>query len=94
MESQFIGGWVWMITSIPCALPSEKAAAARFRRYLDQTGWFKIGRELWARPCHRAGFNGIVEDVSPHVPPGANVRFVWITDYQWGKSRVVVGERR
>jgi CRISPR/Cas system-associated protein endoribonuclease Cas2 len=94
MKSQFKCGWAWMITSLPSFSPADKAASEKFRRYLRGAGWFKLGSQIWARPCHRGGLSELVEDVAPHVPPAGNVRLVWITDYQWGDSRVVVGKNR
>jgi len=94
MKSPFKCGWAWIISSMPSLTPSEKSAAARFRRYLRETGWFKLAAQVWARPCPRSSFGALVKEVAPYVPPAANVRLIWITDYQWGESQVIVGMRR
>lgn len=83
-QSPFKLGW------LQCHINNGSCAA--LRRALKSNGWMPMGNNLWMRPgVKHDQREARIADIRHAVPPAANLRFVWVTDHQWGESITVSG---
>ena len=85
-------GWILVMFDLPVVRDEERKAATAFRNALLDDGYLMIQWSVYARPCvtyehmetHIARLKGI-------TPCAGNVRSIFMTDAQWGKSVTVIG---
>ena len=85
-------GWILVMFDLPVITDAERKNASRFRKDLLDSGYMMIQFSVYARPCvsyeqmdtHIARVKGI-------TPEAGNVRLMFITDQQWGKTVTVMG---
>lgn len=96
---QFPWGWrsMWVIAmfDLPTTTPAERKAYARFRKDLIEDGFTMMQFSVYSRHC------ASIENAEVHarrmgdkVPSAGEVRFMTITDRQFGRIRVYVGKTR
>jgi CRISPR-associated protein Cas2 len=91
-NSPFSMGWIVAMFDLPVMSDMERKAATRFRNDLLDHGFMMIQFSVYARPC--VNFEQIskhIETIKALVPEAGNVRLIYITDEQWGKSVTVMG---
>lgn len=77
---------------LPVMSDLERKAATRFRNDLLDDGFMMIQFSVYARPC--VNFEQIAKhtnSIRALIPEAGNVRLIYITDEQWGKSVTVMG---
>lgn len=75
------------------AFISAPHGRAKFTRRLAKLHWMEIHENVWAVPCRLGpGAEHALRDITPHVPPAANIRTIFITDRQWGESKTLIGK--
>lgn len=85
-------GWLFAMFDLPVMTDKERKAATRFRNDLLDHGFLMIQFSVYARPC--VNFEQLskhIETVREFTPEAGNVRLLYITDEQWGKSVTVIG---
>ncbi len=91
-NSPFSMGWLMAMFDLPVMTPEERKVASRFRNDLRDSGFLMIQYSVYARPCvNFEQLNKHLESVQRLVPAAGNVRLLFITDEQWGKSVTVIG---
>ena len=87
--------WVIAMFDLPTDTKKARAAYARFRKELLEDGFSMMQYSIYARHC------ASIENADLHaarmgkrVPGEGEVRFLTITDRQWGRIRVFVGKIR
>ena len=77
---------------LPVMTDSERKAASHFRKQLLDDGYLMIQFSVYARPCVSQ------ETLQKHsialqkiIPAAGNIRVMFITDQQWGRSYTVTG---
>ncbi len=91
-SSPFSMGWLMTMFDLPVMTDEERKTASRFRKDLLDHGFLMIQFSVYARPC--VNFEQLkkhIGDIQGLVPPAGNVRLLFITDEQWGKSVTVIG---
>lgn len=91
-NSPFSMGWLFAMFDLPVMTDAERKAATRFRNDLLDHGFLMIQFSVYARPC--VNFEQLskhIEIVRAFTPEAGNVRLLYITDEQWGKSVTVIG---
>ncbi|HOX60195.1 MAG TPA: CRISPR-associated endonuclease Cas2 [Verrucomicrobiota bacterium] len=91
-NSPFSMGWLVAMFDLPVMTSEERKAASRFRNDLLDSGFLMIQYSVYARPC--VNFEQLskhLDSVQEFVPAAGNVRLLFITDEQWGKSVTVIG---
>src|SRR4051812_38510790 len=80
---------------LPTQTPKHRKAYARFRKALLEDGFGMMQYSIYTRHC------GSIENAELHakrmgdqVPAAGEVRFLIITDRQFGRIRVYVGKKR
>jgi CRISPR-associated protein Cas2 len=96
---QFPWGWrsMWVIAmfDLPTDTPKARKAYARFRKALLEDGFTMMQYSVYSRHC------ASIENADVHVrrmggavPDAGEVRFMVITDKQFGRIQVFVGKKR
>lgn len=96
---QFPWGWrsMWVIAmfDLPTDTKPARKAYARFRKNLLEDGFTMMQYSVYVRHC------ASIENAEVHlgrmgklVPDAGEVRFLTITDRQFGRIRVFVGKKR
>lgn len=96
---QFPWGWrsMWVIAmfDLPTDTAKARKAYARFRKDLIEDGFAMMQYSVYIRHC------ASIENAEVHlkrmgarVPPAGEVRFLTITDKQFGRIRIYVGKKR
>ncbi len=87
--------WVIAMFDLPTDTPKSRKDYARFRKDLLEDGFTMMQFSVYARHC------ASIENAELHlkrmgdvVPPEGEVRFVMITDKQFGRIKVYVGKKR
>lgn len=85
-------GWVLVMFDLPVLTDEEKRTATRFRKDLLDSGYLMIQWSVYARPCVTyEHLDTHVRRVKSVTPEAGNVRLMFITDEQWGRSVTIVG---
>lgn len=96
---QWPWGWrsVWVIAmfDLPVNTKTARQAYARFRKALVEDGFTMMQYSVYSRHC------ASIENAEVHVkrmgalvPAAGEVRFLTITDKQFGRIKTFVGKRR
>jgi len=87
--------WVIAMFDLPTETPKKRKDYARFRKDLLEDGFTMMQYSVYARHC------ASIENAEVHVkrmgalvPPEGEVRFLTITDQQYGRIKVFVGKKR
>lgn len=85
-------GWVIAMFDLPVLTDAEKRMAIRFRKDLLDHGYLMLQFSVYARPCVTyEQMDKHIAQVKGFTPAAGNVRLMFITDEQWGKSVTVIG---
>jgi CRISPR-associated protein Cas2 len=91
--SAFRIGWIMVMFDLPVLTQEEKKTAARFRHDLLDEGYLMIQWSIYARPCiSDEQMDTHIARVTAMTPAAGNVRLMFLTDQQWGKSVTIVGK--
>ncbi|HUZ67476.1 MAG TPA: CRISPR-associated endonuclease Cas2 [Beijerinckiaceae bacterium] len=87
--------WVIAMFDLPTETPNMRKAYARFRKTLLEDGFTMMQYSVYSRHCAN------IENAELHVrrmgdrtPAQGEVRFLTITDRQFGRIKVFVGKKR
>ena len=85
-------GWILVMFDLPVRTDEDRKRATRFRKDLLDSGYLMIQFSVYARPCvSYEQMDTHIARVRSITPEAGNVRLMFITDQQWGKSVTVVG---
>lgn len=87
--------WVIAMFDLPTQTPKARKAYARFRKTLIEDGFTMIQFSVYARHCASIDNAEVhVRRMGGQVPAAGEVRFLTITDRQFGRIKVLVGGKR
>ena len=87
--------WVMAMFDLPTDTKKARQAYARFRKSLLEDGFVMLQYSVYARHC--ASFDNAdlhTRRMGAEVPDRGEVRFLTITDRQFGRMRTWVGKKR
>lgn len=91
-ESHYRMGWLVVMFDLPVLTKEERKLASDFRKWLLDDGYIMMQFSVYARPCVTyEHYDKHANRLQPVVPPGGNVKILFITDSQWGKILTVAG---
>ena len=98
-EVAWAWGWrsMWIIAmfDLPTDTPAARKAYARFRKTLIEDGFTMMQYSVYIRHCASAENADIhTKRMGVHVPAEGEVRFLALTDRQFGRMEVFVGKKR
>ena len=87
--------WVIAMFDLPTDTAKARKAYARFRKELLNDGFTMMQYSVYARQCASSeNANVHVTRMADRVPAAGEVRFLTITDKQYGRIKVYVGKKR
>jgi CRISPR-associated protein Cas2 len=87
--------WVIAMFDLPTDTPKARKAYARFRKDLLEDGFSMMQYSVYTRHCASIENAEIhVKRMGDVVPAEGEVRFLTITDRQFGRIKVFVGKKR
>lgn len=87
--------WVIAMFDLPTDTPKARKAYARFRKDLIEDGFTMMQYSVYSRHCASIENAEVhVERMGKCVPAEGEVRFLTITDNQFGRIRVYFGKKR
>jgi CRISPR-associated protein Cas2 len=87
--------WVIAMFDLPTDTPKERKAYARFRKNLLEDGFTMMQYSVYSRHCaSNENAEVHVKRMGALVPASGEVRFMIITDNQFGRIKVYVGKKR
>jgi len=87
--------WVIAMFDLPTGTPAQRRAYTRFRKDLLEDGFTMMQYSVYSRHCASLDNAEIhVSRMGACVPAAGEVRFLTITDNQFGRIKVFVGKKR
>ncbi len=85
--------WLMAMFDLPVKSKAQKRSYTRFRKHLLNQGFCKLQYSVYARHCPSEDSASHYRDsVARELPSEGQVRLMSITDRQFGKMQVFVGE--
>ncbi len=87
--------WLFVFFDLPVGTKPERRAATRFRNFLKDDGYMMLQYSVYARVCKgEDGSMKHVARVTRNLPSSGSVRALQVTDRQYGRMRLLLGEVR
>ena len=87
--------WVMAMFDLPTDTKNARRAYARFRKTLLEDGFVMLQYSVYARHCASLDNADLhTRRMGAEVPPEGEVRFLSVTDRQFGRMRIYVGKKR
>jgi CRISPR-associated protein Cas2 len=87
--------WVIAMFDLPTETPKKRKDYALFRKHLLEDGFTMMQYSVYTRHCASNENAEIhVKRMGALVPPEGEVRFLTITDQQFGRIRIFAGRKR
>jgi CRISPR-associated protein Cas2 len=85
--------WLFVFFDLPVGTKDQRRAATRFREFLKDDGFMMIQFSVYARVCRgEDGTMTHIAHVTRNLPATGSVRALHVTDRQYGKMRLLLGE--
>ena len=90
-EVRFV--WVFVFFDLPVGTKPERRAATRFRNFLKDDGYMMLQFSVYARVCRGdEAVDKHLRRVVSNLPGRGSVRALQVTDRQYGRMRLLLGE--
>jgi CRISPR-associated protein Cas2 len=85
--------WMFVFFDLPVKTKGERRAATRFRNFLKDDGYMMLQLSVYARVCRgEEAADKHVQRVTKNLPKKGSVRALQVTDKQYGRMRLMLGE--
>jgi len=87
--------WIFVLFDLPTQTKKDKQKYIKFRRFLLKDGFIMMQYSVYARICK--GDDSVETHknrVKEHLPSKGNIRMLSITDLQYSKMEILVGEKK
>jgi CRISPR-associated protein Cas2 len=87
--------WLFVFFDLPVGSKAERRAATRFRNFLKDDGFLMLQWSVYARVCR--GDDAVSKHesrVTKHLPIKGSVRTLQVTERQYGRMRLMLGESK
>lgn len=92
-EVRFV--WLFVLFDLPVGTKAERREANRFRHFLKGDGFMMLQFSVYARVCRgEDGAMKHVARVTRNLPGKGSVRALQVTDRQYGRMKLLLGEAR
>lgn len=90
-EARFM--WLFVFFDLPVGTKSDRRNATRFRKFLKDDGFMMLQWSVYARVVRaEEGAEKHVGRVTRNLPPRGSVRTLQVTDRQYARMRLLLGE--
>lgn len=87
--------WLFVFFDLPVGTKGERRAATRFRNFLKDDGYMMLQWSVYARVCRgEEAVDKHVQRVTKKLPGKGSVRALQVTDKQYGRMRLLLGEAK
>ena len=87
--------WVFVFFDLPVGTKKERRDATRFRNFLKDDGYMMLQLSVYARVCRgEEAVDKHVMRVTKRLPPKGSVRALQVTDKQYGRMKLLLGEAK
>lgn len=85
--------WLFVFFDLPVGSKGERRAATRFRTFLKDDGYMMLQWSVYARVCRgEEAADKHVQRVTKSLPKKGHVRALQVTDKQYGRMRLLLGQ--
>ena len=90
-EIRFV--WMFVFFDLPVGTKADRRWATRFRKFLKDDGFLMLQLSVYARVCRgEDAAEKHVQRVTKNLPPKGSVRTLQVTDRQYARMRLMLGE--
>ena len=90
-EVRFV--WMFVFFDLPVGTKADRRWATRFRKFLKDDGFLMLQLSVYARVCRGEDAADKQEQrVTKNLPPKASVRPLQVTDKQYARMKLMLGE--
>lgn len=87
--------WLFVFFDLPVGTKTERGAATRFRNFLKNDGYMMIQFSVYARVCRgEEAVEKHITRVTKSLPNKGSVRTLQVTERQYGRMKLLIGERK
>jgi CRISPR-associated protein Cas2 len=85
--------WLFVFFDLPVTTKTGRRLATRFRNFLKDDGYMMLQWSVYARVCRgEEAVDKHIQRVTRNLPREGNVRVLQVTDKQYGRMRLLLGE--
>jgi len=87
--------WLFVFFDLPVGTKDERRLATRFRNFLKDDGYMMLQWSVYARVCR--GEDAVekhLQRVTRNMPKKGSIRALQVTDRQYARMRLLVGEAK
>lgn len=90
-EARFV--WLFVFFDLPVGTKPERRVATQFRNFLKDDGYMMLQYSVYTRVC-RGEDSAIkhIARVTRHLPGKGSIRALQVTDRQYSRMRLLLGE--
>ncbi len=86
--------WIIVFFDLPVGAKAQRRAATRFRNHLLKDGYIMLQFSVYGRICNgQERVEKHLKRLQAALPPKGHVRALQVTDRQYGRMRILLGER-
>jgi CRISPR-associated protein Cas2 len=90
-EVRFV--WLFVFFDLPVGTKADRRWATRFRKFLKDDGFLMLQLSVYARVCRgEDAASKHTQRVTKNLPPKGSVRTLQITDKQYARMKLLLGE--
>ncbi|MBX9830086.1 MAG: CRISPR-associated endonuclease Cas2 [Xanthobacteraceae bacterium] len=90
-EARFV--WMFVFFDLPVGTKTDRRWATKFRKFLKDDGFLMLQLSVYARVCRgEDAAEKHVQRVTKNLPPKGSVRTLQVTDKQYARMRMMLGE--
>jgi CRISPR-associated protein Cas2 len=90
-EARFM--WVFVFFDLPVGTKAQRRHANRFRNFLKDDGYLMLQFSVYARICRaEEAVDKHISRVIKALPPTGSVRALQVTDKQYARMKMLIGE--
>lgn len=85
--------WLFVFFDLPVGTKAQRRAATRFRNFLKDDGYVMLQYSVYARVCRgEDAVDKHVGRVCKNLPASGSVRTLQVTERQYARMRLLLGE--
>jgi len=90
-EVRFV--WMFVFFDLPVGTKTDRRHATRFRKFLKDDGFLMLQLSVYARVCRgEDAAEKHLQRVTKRLPPRGSVRTLQVTDKQYARMKLLLGE--
>jgi len=87
--------WLFVFFDLPVGTKPERRMATRFRNFLKNDGYMMLQWSVYARVCRgEDAVDKHMQRVTKNLPTRGGVRALQVTDRQYDRMRLLLGEAK